>query len=291
MQQKSLRVIALVVLVTPLLGGGNCSRARVESMNKMNEGVISAQQKQYMLAVEQLEQATAIDPANDQAFWNLAIVHIEMQKYERAKDDLKRAIAVNNKSASYYEKLGSVLIEVKSWSEAKEALEQALKLDSKLFKANYKLGQVLEELDDPQNALHQYTAAIKQGPRFIEAYTALGRLYADLGYLDHARQVLEEAMKVVQPKSEEEASIRQLLGTVYQQKKDFPQAVAHFKAALEIKPGMSEALFSLGWTYALMENREEAGRYLKKFVETGGSAPEHYLKAARDKLTEIEQGF
>jgi tetratricopeptide (TPR) repeat protein len=160
MQQKSLRVIALVVLVTPLLGGGNCSRARVESMNKMNEGVISAQQKQYMLAVEQLEQATAIDPANDQAFWNLAIVHIEMQKYERAKDDLKRAIAVNNKSASYYEKLGSVLIEVKSWSEAKEALEQALKLDSKLFKANYKLGQVLEELDDPQNALHQYAVIV-----------------------------------------------------------------------------------------------------------------------------------
>lgn len=291
MQQKSLRVIALVVLVAPMLGGGNCSRARVESMNKMNEGVISAQQKQYMLAVEQLEQATAIDPANDQAFWNLAIVHIEMQKFERAKDDLKRAIAINNQSAAYYEKLGSVLIELKAWQEAKDALEHALKLDDKLFKANYKLAQVLEELDDPQNALHQYTAAIKKGPRFIEAYSALGRLYADLGYLEQARQVLEEGMKVVQPKSEEEAGIRQLLGTVYQQKRQFEQAVTHFRAALDIKPGMSEALFSLGWTYSLLENREEAKRYLKKFVETGANAPEHYLKAARDRLAEIEQGF
>ncbi|MCB9667396.1 MAG: tetratricopeptide repeat protein [Myxococcales bacterium] len=291
MQQKSLRVVAWLVLVTPLLGGGNCSRARVESMNKMNEGVISAQQKQYMLAVEQLEQATAIDPANEQAFWNLAIVHIEMQKFERAKDDLKRALAINDASATYYEKLGSVLIELKSWQEAKDALEHALKLDAALFKAHYKLGQVLEELDDPQNALREYTEAIKQGPRFIEAYSALGRLYADLGYLEQARQVLEEAMRVVQPKSEEEATIRQLLGTVYQQKRDLPKAVEHFKAALEIKPGMSEALFSLGWTYALLQNRDEARRYLKKFVETGGDAPDHYLKAARDKLSEIEQGF
>jgi Tfp pilus assembly protein PilF len=89
------RCQVLVVGVFTLLSSvaGNCSRARVESMNKMNEGVIAAQQKRSVDAVKLLEQAAAIDPQNDQVFWNMAIVHMEMRKYDRARDDLQKAIA------------------------------------------------------------------------------------------------------------------------------------------------------------------------------------------------------
>ena len=63
--------------LTMLVGmAGDCSRARVESMNKMNEGVIAAQQKRLVDATKLLDQAGAIDPQNDQVFWNLAIVHM-----------------------------------------------------------------------------------------------------------------------------------------------------------------------------------------------------------------------
>jgi hypothetical protein len=51
---------------------------------------------------------------------------------------------------------------------------------------------------------------------------------------------------------------------------------------------MSDALFSLGWTYALQGNDEEAKRYLDKYVMMAGAdAPEHYVKAARDRLAEL----
>jgi len=86
--------------ITILLAlGAGCSRANVESMNHMNQGVVLATQKQYVEAVQQLERAAAIDSSNDQAFFNLAIVHMEMRKFERAKDDLTRAIAVSPENA------------------------------------------------------------------------------------------------------------------------------------------------------------------------------------------------
>ena len=44
--------------------GGNCSRARVESVTQMNEGVVLAQTGRHIDAVESLERATAIDPTN-----------------------------------------------------------------------------------------------------------------------------------------------------------------------------------------------------------------------------------
>ena len=100
-----MRALTTVTLLLALAGMG-CSRANVESMNHMNQGVALATQKQYVEAVGQLQRATAIDPSNDQAFYNLAVVHMEMRKFDPAKEDLTRAIAVAPDNAAYQEKLG-----------------------------------------------------------------------------------------------------------------------------------------------------------------------------------------
>jgi len=268
-----------------LMIGGNCSRTRVESINRMNEGVVLAAQKQYLQAAEKLESATTVDPTNDQAFWNLAIVHMEMHKFERARDDLQRAIDVNPDVAGYHEKLGTVLVELEDWEGAQREFERAIELDNNLFKAHYKLGQVHERLDNPQEALRQYTQAVQAGPRFIEGYRALGRLYADLDYLTLAIQVLQSGLQVVIEGTEDEAHLHHLLGTVFQQQGDYDAAVREFRAALGLMPSLREALFALGWTYSLQDNREEARRYLRRYVDSAGAeAPPHYVKAARDRL-------
>lgn len=290
MKRVQLLVTGLLTLLVCM--AADCSRARVESINKMNEGVTAAVQKRYVDAIKLLESAAVIDPQNDQVFWNMALVHMELRKYDKAREDLQKAIALNKDSGGYQEKLGTVLIELKDWNAAKTALEEAIKLEPQLFKAYYKLAQVNEELDDQQSALKNYTTAIEKGPRFLEAYNALGRLYADLGYLDQSVQVLTEAQKVALPGTEEEAHAHHLLGTVYQQQKKYPDAVREFKAALDVVPGMRDALFSLGWTYHLQGNKEEAKRFLQKFVDVAGAeAPAHYVKAARDKIAEMAEGF
>jgi tetratricopeptide (TPR) repeat protein len=276
------------VVVGLILMGGNCSRARVESMNEMNAGVELAQMKRFAEAAESLEKAAALDPTNHQAYFNLAIVQIELRSFSAAREALQRAIVANPDAAGYQEKLGSVLIELKDWKGAQTALKKSLELDPTLFKAHFKLGRCSEELEDPQNALYQYSDAIMTGPRFLPSYSALGRLYADLRYPEQAAQVLAEALKVAMPGTEEEANIHHLLGTVYQQQRKYDEAIAEFQSALGIVPGMSDALFSLGWTYALQGNDEEAKRYLDKYVMMAGAdAPEHYVKAARDRLAEL----
>lgn len=290
MKRSSLLVIASLTWLVCV--GSDCSRERVESMNKMNEGVMAAQQKRSLDAIKLFEQAAVIDPQNEQIFWNMAIVHMEMRRYDRARDDIQKAIGVNPNVAGYHEKLGTVLMELGEWQAAKAPLEKTIELEPALFKAYYKLAQVDEQLDDQQSALKHYTQAIEKGPRFLEAYSALGRLYADLGYLDQAVQVLTEALKVALARTDEEAQVHHLLGTVLQQQKKYDEAVREFKAALDVVPGMRDALFSLGWTYSLQGNKEEAKRYLGKFVDVAGAeAPAHYVKAARDKLSEMAEGF
>lgn len=288
---KRLEFLVLIPLAMLVLTGGNCSRERVESMNQMNEGVVFAQQQRFIDATKALERATAIDRTNDQAFYNLALVHIELRHFDRAKEDLNQAIAINGEVAGYQEKLGTVLTQLEDWNGAKQAFQKAIELDPNLFKAYYKLAQVDEELDDMQSALGHYTDSIEHGPRFLEAYSQLGRLYAELGYPEKAGQVLESGLEVAMAGTEEEAHLHHLLGTVYQQQGDNDRAITQFRAALDVVSGMPDALFSLGWTYALQGNREEGRRYLKKYVDVAGeNAPAHYMKAARDKLGELSTG-
>lgn len=271
------------------LSGGSCSRERVESLNAMNEGVVFAAQKRYLDAVEKLQQAAAMDPTNDQAYWNLAIVHMEMQRFDAARDDLRRAIDINGQVAGYHEKLGTVLMELQDWDAAQQSFEHAIEIDPNLFKAYFKLGQILERQDNPQDALRRYTEAVQHGPRFIEGYRALGRLYADLGYAGEAVQVLQSGLQVAIPGTQDEAELHHLLGTVFQQQRNYDGAVQEFQAALAVDPAMQDTLFSLGWTYSLQNNREEARRYLKRFVDgSTGIAPAHYLKAAQDRLSQLE---
>jgi tetratricopeptide (TPR) repeat protein len=300
--KQQLQALAVGLLALGLLTGGNCSRARVKSMNQMNQGVQYARTKRYVQATKHLQQATTIDPTNDQAFYNLALVHIEMSKFNAAKEDLQQAISVNDKVAGYHEKLGTVEMELEEWDNAKEAFEKALKLDESLFKANFKLGQVHEHLarettdgealiEHQTKSLEHYTTAIEKGPRFLPAYQSLGRLYADLDYLDQSAKVLQSGLQVAPKGSDAEASLHHLLGTVYQQQKKFDKAIEQFRAALEIQPGNTDALFSVGWTYSLKDNREEARRFLKKFTNVAaGDTPEHYVQAARDKLNQLGEG-
>lgn len=288
MPVKTLQTLVIGVLLFLFLGGGECSRARVVSLEAMNDGVVFAAQKRYTDAVESLRNATSLDPTNDVAYWNLAIVHMEMQQYEAARDDLRSALEIRPDSAGYHEKLGTVLMELEAWDDARAEFERAIELDENLFKAYFKLGQIFERLDDPQQALQRYTDAINHGPRFIEAYRALGRLYADLGYLAEAAQVLQSGLSVVIEGTSDEADLHHLLGTVYQQQQNYDAAVEEFRSALEIEPSMADALFSLGWTYGLQDNREEARRYLQRYIDVAsGSAPAHYLKAAQDRIGDL----
>lgn len=285
------RTLLLCAVLLATTTAGNCSRARVESLTKMNEGVILAQTGRAVMAVEALERSTAIDPTNQQAFYNLALVHMDMGKFERAREDLQQAIAAGEDLPLYQEKLGYVLVQLQQWDDAKEAFGRAIELDPDFARAHYSLARVHEQLDDPQSALESYTTAIEKGPRFLEAYTSLGRMYADLGYPSESKKVLAGALDVVPEGSDTEAEVHLLLGTVHQDEENYADAIREFKKALEIDPSRHDALFSLGWALAETGEPEEARRYLSKFVEVAtADTPPHYVRAARDRIAELETG-
>jgi tetratricopeptide (TPR) repeat protein len=290
--QISSRLLVIVCLLGLWLvsTAGNCSRARVESMTKMNEGVSYAQQNRWADAAQALEQAGMLDPTNSQAYYNLAMAQLELQKPNAARDALDKAIAASPETAAFYEKLGYVKarLDPPDYDGAMQAFERAIELEPTLFRAYFQRARILEEQQKYQQALEEYTRGIQAGPRYVEAYAELGRLYADLGYTSEAAQTLSEGIRVAIPATEEEAHLHYLLGTIYQESMNYQGAIEEYKTALRIIPSMAEVLFSLGWCFAEIDERDEAKRYLRRFMEAAGpDSPAHVKQAAQNKIAQL----
>ncbi len=266
---------------------GACSRANVESLEAMNVGVAAAQQQQFEQAVEHFQKSAALDPTNDQAYQNLGIVYLKLDKLDDARMAFEKAMAAAPHNATYPLRLAGVLSSKGDFAGARGALEQAIRIDETRFRPHYDLARVHEQLDDPQNALRQYTAAARKGPRFLSGYTSLARLYEDLGYVDEAAQVLEAALVVALPGTEERSTVHHMLGTVYEQSGKLDAAVTQFEQAITVSPDRWEPLFSLAWVQASLGDPEPAAASFEKFLALGGAgAPPHYVRAARQWVSE-----
>lgn len=283
-------LLTAVLCVSVLLLASDCSQAHVRSMEENNTGVDYYQKKLYPRAIEHLNRAITLDDDNERAHFNLAQVYIATAQWQDAARHLQRAIALNGDVADYHYKLGFVLYHLNEFEQAEVHLRQAIEMDPTLYKAYYRLARVYEALDRSEDALRQYTESINRNPRFIEAYRDLGTLYAELEFLPQAVQVFQSALQAVVEGSSEEAEIRHRLGTVFQEQRQYQEAVSEFRRALEIDSRQHDTLFSLGWTYALMDQREDARLYLKKFVNSAKGNEQirpDYVKAAQDKLYEF----
>jgi tetratricopeptide (TPR) repeat protein len=288
--KRCFQTAAVLSVAIVMMGVSNCSEERRHSVQLMNEGIALAQARRVPEALEKLEEAGSVDPTHDAVFFNQAMLQLELQQPARAKAALELAIEANGERANYHEKLGTVMLQMEppEVEGAKSAFERAVQLEPTLYKAHFKLAQVLERLGQEQAALERYTVAIQRGPRFAPAYQELGRLYSDLGLFPQAIQVLRSGITSALPGTEDQAGLHHMLGVVYQQQRNYDRAIESFKAALQVQPGRPDTLFSLGWTYGLIENREEAVRYLQKFMEAATpETPATYTQAARERIAQL----
>ncbi len=281
-------ICALEILFT--LTAAKCSREHVQSVEMMNECVKFHRRKLYPQAIRDCSKAVSLDPENELAHHALGMVYIETKEFEKAARHLQKAIALKDDVATYHYQLGEVYQWMGQPEQAAKSLLKAVELNDALYKAFYRLGRVYQEMDDPQKALQKYTEALERNPRFFEAYRELGSLYADYGFLSHSLQVFDEGIKALEGRGDDLAVLHHLKGTVLAEKLDYEAAIREFRAALEMRPNMEDAMFSLGWSYSYV-NPENAKIWLKKFVQAASQRTRaDYLAAAQGRLSELELG-
>jgi tetratricopeptide (TPR) repeat protein len=287
--QKYLKAVLALAVVMPACDQFVCSPHRIKAIELANHGVEEFKNNLYDSAERDLKLAIQTDPSYEIAHYNLGKVYQKQRKWDKAVEAFEGATQRAPTNANYFYDLGEAYQETKKIDEAEKALKKATELDANLFKAHWRLGMVYLMLERPKDADTALRKAIESNPRLDKPFVALGHLYLDYDAAKEAERVFAECVRA----NENSAECLNGHGLALKDLKMYEPAAAEFKKAVELEPGLYNAVYNLGMTYAewfeqsnTNEHKEKAREYLQKFVAGGGGKEGGfgYVKAANDKL-------
>src|SRR4029077_13955227 len=123
---------------------------------------------------------------------------------------------------------------------ATEQYEQIVKIEPTNGDDHLLLGRLYRLNNDLQKAENELKTAVQLDPNSEEAITTLALLYSEEGDSAHALQVLSSV-----PATGRSAKLYSALGTTYEQRKDFKNAIEAYKKAIQLDRDNLDAIRGL----------------------------------------------
>lgn len=294
--------VALAVALPLLFSVPACklaSRNRVQSINRMNEGIKLEAKNNTSAAERALKEAIDLDPSHAKAHYTLGQIYRKQNKLVDAQKAFENAISNMGEEPNpeYAYQLGVVISaqgDAEGVSQADreskyngsiQAYQDSIKLNPKHYKAYYRMGVLYERLDQPEQADQAFRKSIEFKPTYSPAFVSLGNMYIDYGHANVAMAVLDTGTKV----NDKDARMWNGLGRALLSLNKPDEAVEAFKKAKAIDPDMVDVLFGLGMAYADLRQRKDAVENLQAFLQRAGNeVPEDRKKAANNTIARMQ---
>ncbi len=186
------------------------------SLNR--RGQVYADAGKLELADADFEEALHFDTNNWRALHNRGVSYAEAGQFAEAFDDFNRVIETNPQFAKAYTNRATLFVQAGDLESAEEDYEKACKLDNKLASARLGLARACHLSGRWDEALEHFTAAAKLDPENPGILCSRGDLLADMG--------------------------------------DYPEALASYALAIELKPSFGHAYRNGAWLLATCPNEE-----------------------------------
>jgi tetratricopeptide (TPR) repeat protein len=205
-------------------------------------GMIAIQTRHFERALQLIDTALQIEPADAAAHFNRGWVLQELKQFERALKSYDRAIELKADYAKAHFMRGTALQATRQLGAALESYNRAKAIQPDFAEAYLNRGVVLEELKQLPAALASYEQAIAIKSTYAEAFSNRGLVLQALGRLDLALESHDRAIALM-PNYAEAYSNR---GNVLTELKQFAAALASYDHAVSIKPDYARAYSNRG---------------------------------------------
>jgi tetratricopeptide (TPR) repeat protein len=237
-------------------------------------------------AIEEYRLAIENDPTSEYLNSGLAELYAKTGRIRdavlEAQDILKRD--PNNLEARkllgriYLRSLGDVQAGNASSNVLKLAIEQyeqIVKIEPNNVDDHLLLGRLYRQNNDLQKAESEFKTAVKIDPNSEEAVTMLALLYSEEG--DSKRAV--DALSAV-PEAARSAKLYSVLGYTYEQQKQYKEAIAAYKRAIELDRDNLDAIRGLAQNLLNDGQIDAALEQYKVIADANPEDPQTYLRLA-----------
>ena len=237
-------------------------------------------------AIEEYRLAIEADPSSEFLTSGLAELYVKTGRIRdavlEAQDIIKRD--PNNLEAHkllgriYLRSLGDMPGGNGSDNVLKLAIEQyerIVKIEPNNIDDHLLLGRLYRLNNDLQKAENELKTAVQLDPNSEEAITTLALLYSEEGDTAHALQVLSSV-----PSTGRSAKLYSALGTTYEQRKDYKNAIEAYKKAIQLDRDNLDAIRGLAENLLNDGQMDAALDQYKVIVDANPEDPQTYLRIA-----------
>ena len=237
-------------------------------------------------AIEEYRLAIEADPSSEFLTSGLAELYVKTGRIRdavlEAQDIIKRD--PNNLEAHkllgriYLRSLGDMPGGNGSDNVLKLAIEQyerIVKIEPNNIDDHLLLGRLYRLNNDLQKAENELKTAVQLDPNSEEAITTLALLYSEEGDTAHALQVLSSV-----PSTGRSAKLYSALGTTYEQRKDYKNAIEAYKKAIQLDRDYLDAIRGLAENLLNDGQMDAALDQYKVIVDANPEDAQTYLRIA-----------
>ncbi|MFW6222436.1 MAG: tetratricopeptide repeat protein [Bacteroidota bacterium] len=215
-------------------------------------GFVLLNQGKYKLAIKEFNKNLAEDPHNAELHALVAFCYLKLGKHKEAEQAAKNSIGIDHDHHFSHYLLGSIYLEKGQLKDARIHLEEALRIAPE--EADYHLA--VAHLLFAENKFNESWEACQQGlsidPENVGCLNLKGRLAVKLDKQFDASHAFHAAFA----KDPDNENTHANQGWAYLEKKEYKQALSHFRESLRINPnnefaraGLVEALKAKYWLY------------------------------------------
>jgi tetratricopeptide (TPR) repeat protein len=221
---------------------------------------------QYEKAAEQFQQAVQLDPAYDQAYFNLAEAYLNLNHPDKAEEAYHRYINARPQYWGGYNDLGGFYFAQAEYDKAQAMWEKAVSLKPDSYVSYSNLGGVLLYEGKEEEAIHALERSIAIRPSVL-AYRNLAVAYFVLRKYDKAAQADKDAIKL----DDSDYSVWGALADSYYYGGNKSEAAETYKKAislaeqrLKVNPRDADVLSDLASYWSMLGDRKRALDYLDR---------------------------
>ncbi len=208
----------------------------------------------YENAINDLQQALAIDSTNMDYLHLLADVYLDYYKSRLALETMEKTVELYPEHIYSLLKLSEFQLILTKHEASLKTIDRILKLDAQNAEAYFMMGMTFKDMQDTARAINSFQEAVDLNSDLVDGWLELGQLFASLEnpiaiqYFDNAIRVAPEDVTVLHAKAFYLANTAN----------DLEAALEVYKKINIIDPQYEEAYFNAGLLYLDLDRLDEA---------------------------------
>jgi Flp pilus assembly protein TadD len=234
---------------------------------KSNQADADLQAGDAQKAVDLYREALANDPKNARTHYDLALALDRLGDYPGERIALQDAMKLDAKLAPAYNQLGFLQLKAGQAADAESNFKTAIALDPQYAEAQSNLGVLYGQQGKNAEAERLFVQASENNPQYSQAFANLGLIQASQGRLPEAATTLARAVKL----DANNTAALTAYGMVLERLEHPSEALAAFRKVAELQPKSPEAHLNLGNALADSRDWPQAIAQLKQAIEICGN--------------------